>query len=170
MGDVVRRLVVVRHGKSAWPFGVPDRERPLGRRGTRDAPLMARRIADLVGTLDLAVVSPARRARETWELMAAGLEVGHVRTEPRVYHSWGTQLLDVVAELPDDAARVLVLGHEPGVSELVLTLADPADRDLRGQVGSKFPTCAAAVLVASRPWDQFAPGCAQLEAFRTPRG
>lgn len=169
MGRVVRRLVVVRHGKSAWPSGVPDRERPLGGRGSRDAPRMARSIAGLVGRIDIAVVSPARRARETWQLMAGELVVDEVRTEPRVYDAWGSQLMAVVTELPPQAATVLVLGHEPGVSELVLTLAGIGDRALRGRVSSKFPTCSVAVLSTGRAWDGFVPGCARLESFTTPR-
>ncbi len=166
----VRRLVVVRHGKSAWPLGVPDRERPLGKRGLRDAPMMGERIARLVGPLDTVVISPARRATETWQLMEVHLPHGRdVRRDARVYDSWGAQMMDVVRELPDASTTALLLGHEPGVSELVLTLATMADRALRGRVGTKFPTCAVAVLRADRAWASFRPGCADFELFTTPR-
>jgi phosphohistidine phosphatase len=166
----MRRLVVVRHGKSAWPVGVPDRERPLADRGVRDAPRMGARIGEVVGRVDLAVVSPARRARETWELLGPALgEVGEVRREPRAYDAWGEELLDVVTELPDPARTVLILAHEPGVSELVLALAAESEGPLLDRVATKFPTCGVAVLSADRPWDRFVPGCARLDSFLTPR-
>ena len=160
----------MRHAKSAWPPGVPDRARPLGPRGLRDAPRMGQRIRDLAGTVDVAVVSPTQRTQETWALI--NQEIGHtgpVITDPRIYDAWGAHMLDLVRELPDDARTVLILGHEPGVSELVLSLADHAHADLRDRVATKFPTCAVALLRADLPWSAFVPGCAALEAFTTPR-
>ncbi len=165
-----RRLVVVRHAKSAWPAGVPDRERPLGPRGQADAPRMAERIQALVGDPDVAVISPSRRTRETWALMGQRLAPGQpVRTDDRIYQAWGAHLLDVVRDMPEDAGTALVLGHEPGVSELVLDLADGRDAHLIARITAKFPTCAVAVLVAQVPWADFGPGCARLEHFATPR-
>ncbi len=165
-----RRLLVVRHAKSAWPPGVPDRDRPLGPRGLRDAPLMGRRIRELVGSVDVVMVSPTQRTQQTWALLNAELgHTGQIRTEQRIYDAWGAHMLDLVRDLPDDARTVLILGHEPGVSELVLGLAGAAHADLRDVVATKFPTCAVALLTADRPWSAFAPGCASLESFTTPR-
>jgi phosphohistidine phosphatase len=165
-----RRLIVVRHAKSAWPPGVPDRARPLGPRGLRDAPVVGRRIRELVGSVDVVVVSPAQRTQQTWALINE--ELGHsgpVLTDARVYEAWGAHMIDLVRELPVDAHTVMVLGHEPGVSELVLGLAGPARPDLRDRVATKFPTGAVAVLSAERPWSEFIRGCAALESFSTPR-
>jgi len=131
---------------------------------------MGRRIRELVGTVDVVVVSPTQRTRETWELI--NQELGHsgpVVTDPRIYDAWGAHMLDLVRDLPEDASTVMILGHEPGVSELVLSLARPAPADLRDRVATKFPTCAVALLRADRPWSAFAPGCAALETFTTPR-
>lgn len=165
-----RRLVVVRHAKSAWPAGVPDRARPLGPRGLRDAPRMGQRIAELVGSVDLVVISPSQRTRETWALVNDALgHTGPVVIDARVYEGWGSHMLDLVLELPEEAGTVLILGHEPGVSELVLTLAGTAGDDLRDRVATKFPTCAVALLTSPRPWSDFGAGCAALEAFTTPR-
>lgn len=165
-----RKLLVVRHAKSAWPAGVPDRLRPLGPRGLRDAPRMGQRIRELVGTVDVVVVSPSQRTQETWALMNEELgHAGHVVIDPRVYDAWGAHMLDLVQELPQDARSVMILGHEPGVSELVLSLAGSARDDMRSLVATKFPTCAVALLSAERPWADFAPGCAVLEAFTTPK-
>lgn len=160
----------MRHAKSAWPAGVPDRERPLGPRGQADAPRMAERIQALVGDPDVAVISPSRRTRETWALMGGQLTPAEpVRTDDRIYQAWGANLLDVVHDLPESATTALVLGHEPGVSELVLDLADGSDAHMLARITTKFPTCAVAVLVADVPWALFGPRCARVEHFATPR-
>lgn len=170
MPNATRRLVVVRHAKSAWPVGVPDNARPLGPRGRRDAPVMAQRIRDLVGTVDVVVRSPTARTGETWELMQPAIEhTGAVFIDDRIYHAWGSSMLDVVRELPDDAATALIVGHEPGVSELVLSLADGTAGELRGRVADKFPTCGVAVLAAALPWHRLSRGSTQFQAFTTPR-
>lgn len=160
----------MRHAKSAWPAGVPDSARPLGPRGLRDAPLMGRRIRELVGSVDVVVVSPTTRTRQTWDLINAELgHTGPVLTDPRVYDAWGAHMLDLVTELPQDARTAMILGHEPGVSELVLSLAGSTRDELRERVATKFPTCAVALLHAETTWAQFVPGCASLESFTTPR-
>jgi phosphohistidine phosphatase len=165
-----RRLLVVRHAKSAWPPGVPDRARPLGPRGLRDASLMGQRIRELVGSVDVVVVSPTQRTQETWTLINEDLQhTGVVQTDARIYNGWGVHMLGLVTELEPDARTALILGHEPGVSELVLSLAGSAQDDLRDRVATKFPTCALALLTATRPWSQFAAGCAELESFITPK-
>jgi phosphohistidine phosphatase len=161
---------MVRHAKSAYPPGVPDVGRPLGERGIADAPRMGARLRELVGTVDVAVVSPAERTQQTWALLAEALEpVPDVRIDDRVYREWGARLLDVVHDLPATAGTALVLGHEPGVSELVLRLADHGNRDLRDRIDLKFPTCSVAVLGLSGTWAQARPGTASLEAFLTPK-
>ncbi|MGB8021064.1 MAG: histidine phosphatase family protein [Candidatus Nanopelagicales bacterium] len=165
----MRTLVVVRHAKSSWPDGVPDPERPLGSRGRRDAPVMGKRLGELVGPIDVALISPAHRAQETWALMRPHLVVGEWRTEARVYRDWGRDVIDAIRELPDSAGSALVLGHEPGVSELVLMLSDPANPGLLSRVANKFPTCAFAVLTADQVWSGLEPSCAQLDAFSTPK-
>jgi phosphohistidine phosphatase len=136
----------------------------------RDAPRMGQRIRELVGTVDVVVVSPSQRTQETWALINDKLgHTGRVVTDPRVYDAWGAHMLDLVRELPADAGTVMILGHEPGVSELVLSLAGSARDDLRDRVATKFPTCALALLRADRAWGEFVPGCAALETFTTPK-
>lgn len=166
-----RRLVVVRHAKSAWPAGVPDRKRPLAPRGIGDAPRMGALIADRVGPIDRALVSPAVRAQQTWELLAAELgSQPDVVVDDRIYDEWGGRMLEVVRGLPDDVTTGLLVGHEPGVSRLVLALADRANETDRDRIMRKFPTCAVAVLGTDGSWYDAAAGSATLEWFRTPRG
>ncbi len=131
---------------------------------------MGRRIRELIGSIDIVVVSPTERTGQTWELMGQALgHAGPVVTDARVYHAWGTQMVEVVHGLPSEARTALVLGHEPGVSELVLTLADSTSPHLRRRVATKFPTCAVAVLRTRRQWGDLTPGSAALERFTTPK-
>lgn len=112
-------LVLLRHAKSDWDVPVGDRERPLARRGRRQAPEAGRWLAGHGPPLDLALVSPARRARETWELAAAELpEPPPVRVEEAAYAFDGDDLLEVVRALADEQGVVLV-GHNPATEELL---------------------------------------------------
>ncbi|MFI1928214.1 SixA phosphatase family protein [Streptomyces sp. NPDC020377] len=100
-GTPARRLVVLRHAKSAWPEGVPDHERPLAPRGRRDAPAAGRALAEAGCVPDLALCSTAARARGTWELAAAEWDTPPpVRLDPRLYGADVRELLEVVHETP----------------------------------------------------------------------
>ncbi|HEX9542502.1 MAG TPA: histidine phosphatase family protein, partial [Streptosporangiaceae bacterium] len=122
-GDPSRRLVLLRHAKSAWP-DVPDIERPLGKRGQRDAPRAGRWLRQAGYLPDLVVCSTSRRTRETWQLAAAELGASpSVRFEPRVYGAGTAELLDLIRETPDEVETLQVVGHEPAMRELTLLLA-----------------------------------------------
>lgn len=119
----LRRLVVLRHAKSAWPVGVPDHERPLAPRGHRDAPAAGWALAETDSLPDLAVCSTAVRARRTWELASAQWGTPPpVRYDARVYAADVPELLDVVRATPDHVRTLLLVGHNPGLEELVLDL------------------------------------------------
>jgi phosphohistidine phosphatase len=176
-----RKLVLLRHAKSAWPGG-PDHERPLARRGRRNAPLMGRwlRTADYLP--DLVLCSTARRTRETWQLAEAGLRcTGPVILDDRVYEGSAAVLLDVVRHVSPALRTVLLVGHDPALPELALMLAaagppacadagdDTSPAALLDRMRAKFPTAAVAVLEFGQRWDQLAPGSARLTGFVTPR-
>lgn len=119
-----RRLVILRHAKAASPEGVPDIERPLAERGERDAPAAGRWLADNLGTIDMALCSPAARARETWTLAAGELAATpDTRYDERIYDASAGDLLAVVQDIEDDVATAVVVGHNPGVSQLVTALS-----------------------------------------------
>lgn len=119
-----RTLILLRHAKSDWSGTSPDIDRPLAERGRAQAPLAGRWLADHVGRIDLAVVSLATRARETWELVSAQLApVPPARFDDRVYAASAGRLLDVVLEVPDDVHTVLLVGHNPGMEQLASFLA-----------------------------------------------
>lgn len=164
-------LVILRHAKSAWPPGVPDRERPLGPRGLRDAPAAGRLLAQAALLPDLVLCSPARRTRQTWELAAAELPgQTPVRFAPRLYGADAEDLLDVVRDTPAEVARLILVGHNPGLQELILLLAGEAPTPELDRIETKFPTSAVAVLSCPAPWSALAPATAMLTSFAIPRG
>jgi phosphohistidine phosphatase len=116
----VRTLIVLRHAKSDWSGGEPDEERPLAARGRRQAPESGAWLARHLDVPELAVVSPAARARATWELVAAELAVDvPVRVEDKVYAGSLRDLHEVVDSLPSEVGSVVLVGHNPGLEELV---------------------------------------------------
>ncbi|WP_225827656.1 SixA phosphatase family protein [Streptomyces naphthomycinicus] len=167
----LRRLVVLRHAKSAWPEGVGDHRRPLAPRGLRDAPAAGRALA--AGSLpDLALCSTAVRARRTWELVSAEWATPPpVRYDRRLYAADVPDLLEVVHEVPADVRTLLLVGHNPGLAELVQELAADGLDDSLERVREKFPTSAIAVLTwHGTGWPALAPGAALLTSFTVPRG
>ena len=168
-GAAARRLVLMRHAKSDWPDGVADHERPLAKRGRRDAPRIGRWLGESGYVPDAVVCSTAVRARETWALASSGLSEAvpgaspAVRYEPRVYEATVLGLLMLARELDPGWCTALVVGHNPGMAELTVGLAGPAADRLR-----EFPTAFTAVLGLPGPWADAAPGEAQLLAFTVP--
>ncbi|MHA5052961.1 SixA phosphatase family protein [Streptomyces sp. SD15] len=168
----LRRLVVLRHAKSAWPAGVADHERPLAPRGLRDAPAAGRALAEADCLPDLALCSTAVRARQTWEL--ASRQWGTpppVRLDRRLYGADVPELLAAVREVPDGIRTLLLVGHNPGLEDLVLELAGESLDDALDVVRTKFPTSAIALLdLQGGSWDELAPGTALLTGVTVPRG
>ena len=163
-----RRLVLMRHAKSDWP-DVPDQERPLAKRGRRDAPAVGRWLGETGYLPDAVVCSTARRARETWALASPALSAAapgtspEVRYEPRIYEATVLGLLMLVREFDQAWRTVLVVGHNPGLAELTVGLAGPS-----AEKPPAFPTAFVAVLGLPGAWAEAAPGEASLLAFTIP--
>ena len=168
----LRRLVVLRHAKSAWPEKVADHRRPLAPRGLRDAPAAGRALAEADCLPDLALCSTAVRARRTWELASAQWGTPPpVRYDPRLYGAAVPDLMAAVHETPREVETLLLVGHNPGLEELVLELAGDGLDDTLEQVRAKFPTSALAVLAwRGTGWPALVPGAALLTSFTVPRG
>jgi phosphohistidine phosphatase len=173
-GTPGRRLVLLRHAKSAWP-DVADHERPLAGRGRRDAPRAGRWLRQAGYVPDLVVCSTALRARQTWQLAAAELASSlPVRFEPRLYGASADDLLELVRQSPSEVETLLVVGHEPTMRELALLLAsaaadaDASDSGRLERVRLKFPTAAIAVLACAGGWSDLRPGTAGLADFAVP--
>lgn len=152
-------LILLRHGKSDWSGGEPDHERGLTGRGRRQASEAGRWLAARLPP-DLAVVSTARRTVLTWQTAAAELPTAPpARTEGRVYAASARALLEVVRALPEEARTVVLVGHNPGLEDLVGLLTDEAVR---------MPTSALAVLDLDGAWAQVSPGMAALRTSGRP--
>ncbi|QNE37316.1 SixA phosphatase family protein [Leifsonia shinshuensis] len=124
MTTIERTLLLLRHAKSDWSGSVADIDRPLAQRGRTQAPLAGRWLAGHADPIDLAIVSPARRARETWELASAELTPAPpARYDDRVYAASLATLLDIVHEIPDDVRTLALVGHNPGMEQLASLLA-----------------------------------------------
>ncbi|MCX4785132.1 MULTISPECIES: SixA phosphatase family protein [unclassified Streptomyces] len=171
MTQASARLIVLRHAKSAWPEGVPDHERPLAGRGRRDAPAAGRWLYEAQCVPDLVICSTARRTRQTWDLVAAELGAApEVVFEPRVYEASASALVSVVRDVPERRRTVLLIGHQPGVQDMVLSLAGDGDDEALTRARVKYPTAAVAVLMLPGTWARLAPGTATLTDFAVPRG
>lgn len=169
--SAARRLVLLRHAKSAWP-DVADHERPLARRGRRDAPVAGRWLRAAGQVPDRVVCSTAMRARQTWQLAAAELGASpRVSFDQRVYGAAAGELLDLARETGPRTRTLLIVGHDPAMQELALALASAraGDAGALGRVRFKFPTAAIAILEFSGTWQGLGPDQAQLTAFVVPR-
>ncbi len=155
-----RTLILLRHAKSDWSGDEDDIARPLNKRGRRQAPDTGRWLQANTASIDLAVVSPASRARTTWQLVSAELDVPPpTRIEDRIYAASTLELLGVVRQLPDDVHIAVVVGHNPGLEDLAFLLAGHR---------MSMPTAALAVMAMSGPWSAAAHSSATLTASGRP--
>jgi phosphohistidine phosphatase len=170
--ETTRRLTLLRHAKSDWP-DVPDHDRPLAKRGRKDAPRIGRWLRTHGYVPDIVICSTALRTRQTWDLVAPELNgSAEVRFEPRAYAASALTLLYLCQELPPSCDAALLIGHNPGIEELAASLGGAPE-----QAGLRFPTAAVAVFEFTGAWSTLAPGQANLLDFtipadllRTPRG
>ncbi len=160
--------MLLRHAKSDWP-DVPDRDRPLAKRGQRDAPGIGRWLRDHGYQPQIVICSAAVRTRQTWDLVAPELGgAPSVRFEPRAYAASAITLLYLVRELPAACRSALLIGHNPGVSELASNLLEAAGDQTPGAPGLRFPTAAVAVLEFGGDWADLSLARARLLAYTSP--
>jgi phosphohistidine phosphatase len=165
----VRRLHLLRHAKSSWDdASLRDRDRPLAPRGRKATKRIARWARKHDVRPQLVVTSNAVRAQETLQGVLPGLGKPEVWTEVALYAASAETLLARVRALPDEAEEAMLVGHNPGLANLVLVLAEPGK--LRERAATKFPTAALATLEADiSSWSELQPGEARLVGFVVPR-
>lgn len=157
-----RRLAILRHAKAAWPEGIPDHERPLAERGERDAPAVGRWLAENLRRIDVAVCSPAARARQTWILAAGELAATpQTRYDERIYDGSPGDLLAVVQDIDEAARTAVLIGHNPGLSQLVTALSGEQH---------ELSTSGIAVLAWSGNWADAGSVPMELAEMAKPRG
>ena len=158
-------LLICRHAKSSWlEAPLNDRERPLNKRGERDAPEMGKRLA-LRGILpDLIMTSPAVRARATAELIAVQLDypLGKLRINPGQYAATVPTLLALLGKVESQVTTLMIVGHNPEVTALANILGDLHLENI--------PTCGIVALKFSAPsWQEVTAGNGILLFFDFPK-
>lgn len=161
----------MRHAKSDWGHpGLDDYDRPLNDRGLDDAPRMGRALAASGVVPDRIVSSPARRARQTAEMVAEACGyAGPIRWDESLYGAPGSVCCEVLGRTPEKTACVLVIAHSPGVNEAAAALlAGPGRR--AGSAMIRFPTSGiVCVETTVGRWAEVGPGCGHLRWFLVPR-
>lgn len=161
-------LLLLRHAKSSYPDGVADHDRPLAPRGVREAALAGDWLRANVPAIDGVLCSTATRARQT--LSRSGIEAP-TRYAERLYGATPGMMIEQINEVSEEVTTLLVVGHEPTMSELALTLADAGGTDTSAleRISEKYPTSAIAVLAVPCGWAALEPGRATLTDFHIPR-
>ena len=134
----MKTLFLIRHAKSSWDDpALADKDRPLNDRGKRDAPKMGERLAKRGVKPDLILSSPAVRALTTAEIIAKKLDYKrkNIVVDDRLYAVAADDLLDVIRQLDDKLERVMLIGHNPELTELAHRFS--------GKI-THLPTCAVA--------------------------
>ncbi|KAB1074690.1 SixA phosphatase family protein [Methylobacterium planeticum] len=166
----MRRLILLRHAKSDRPAGVADLERPLNPRGREAAPRMGAYLAAEGLVPDHVVVSPARRTRETWDLVEGALGAIPHASVDAVYEAPASALHRVLRETPAEARSLLLVGHNPGLQDLALKLVRSGPREAMARLRTGFPTAALAVIdFEAAAWSEIGWGEGRLERFVTPK-
>jgi phosphohistidine phosphatase len=126
----MKTLILIRHAKSSWKRPeLPDRLRPLNKRGRRDAPVMGERLAKREVKPDAIISSPATRALTTAETIAR--EIGYpeedIRLDERLYGASAFEMIEIIQEIDDALDCVMLFGHNPGLTDLANDLGCEVD-------------------------------------------
>jgi phosphohistidine phosphatase len=163
----MKRLYLLRHAKSSWEDrGLEDHDRPLSPRGRRTTKLVAKYLGRERIAPALVLCSPARRTRETLDGIVAALgDDVSVRVEPELYGASDRVLLERLRAIPDAVPSAMLIGHNPAIQALALSLASSGGE--LASVERKYPTGALATLTFGGSWRELE--TAELVGFVRPR-
>jgi phosphohistidine phosphatase len=164
------RLLLLRHAKAVPFTGGGDHERPLTGRGRADAARLGAFIAGERIAPRAAVHSGSRRTGETLDIVLGKLKSdAPVSVEPRLYEASDAAFLNVLRHCPDEAAILLLVGHNPSLGETACRLAGTGDRPALLKMATKFPTSALAIIdFETDHWREIDAGAGRLVRFATP--
>ena len=171
-------LLLLRHAKSDWgDASLGDFERPLSARGLKAAPRMGEEIARRGWAPDLAFVSTAARARQTWSQVSAqlgipdaGNETVDVKFERSLYLASPQHIMSLLTGAPPETEIAIVIGHNPGIAMLAHSLAArDSDDEALLLMAAKYPTAALARYELAGRWTDLAVGTARMTHFLRPR-
>lgn len=158
----MKQLYLLRHAKSSWDdLELDDFDRPLNGRGKKAAPLIGKVIRDKGLKPDLIICSPSKRTRQTIKLVLEASELNNkIDFEDRIYEASSEQLLAVLKE-QKKADSILMVGHNPGIEELLTKLTGDYEH---------FPTAAlAAIDLDIEKWNAIAGGAGEMRWIVRPR-
>lgn len=168
----MKRLTVLRHAKSSWEDpSLDDFNRPLNETGWKAARRMGRELKLRDMHFDLVLASTAARVRETID----GLEEKYdfkvrIQFEPLIYLATEATLLSLVRALPDDISSPLLVGHNPGLERLLVSLSRDDKKGLRDRIAHKFPTCALSVVeLPAKAWGEVEPASGRISDLILPK-
>ena len=165
----VKILGLLRHAKSEWDdISTRDFDRGLNEKGRKGATLIGEHIHDHGVQWDLILASPAERVRRTIE---AALPDAEVTFDDRLYLASAETIFETVAAHANDEKRVLVIGHNPGLQEVLLELVAPSNENtLFDEAATKLPTAAYCIFECEiANWRDLDEGCGKLVHFARPR-
>ena len=169
----MKRLTLLRHAKSSWDDPVSrDFDRPLNKRGARAAVTIGQYARDHEMHFDYLIASPAVRVVETLDHFFDGYgKAIEVNWDRRIYLASSATLMDVLREAPERAESLLLVGHNPGMEDLILSLVpDDGSSVLRDDVEVKLPTASLAVMELHLDrWEELGSDNAKLVSFTRPR-
>mgnify|MGYP001817178143 FL=1 len=161
----MKTLTIFRHAKSSWDFpDLTDHDRPLNKRGKRDAPIMGERLKESGIRPSLIVSSPAVRAWKTARTVAKqiGYPVEFLQREPGLYHAGVNKLLDIIAVQDDGFNNIVIVGHNPGLTDLA--------NELVPGLTSNLPTAGfIAIRIDTDDWDLRTRQSADLLVYDYPK-
>lgn len=166
-------LLLLRHAKSSWDdSALDDFDRPLNSRGLKTAPLIGQWMMDRRLIPRLIICSGSRRTRETLGLVLPFMRGDQdIRIEDGIYNADGAHdLLGRLHSIGKEADPVMIIGHNPAMQDLVLTLSGSGDPDDLQQVATKFPTASLAeIQFTATDWAKVAAGDGTLKSLMMPR-
>ncbi len=163
------RLILLRHAKADFPADTSDHERTLTPRGLRQAEAIGQYMADHGLKPDMATVSTARRAQQTWALARAAFDAPvPQQDERRIYEATASQLLDIVQATDASVRTLLLVGHNPGFERLAGFLAGSGNAQAAARLQREYPTAGLAVIdFQAESWSAISEGSGHLEQFET---
>ncbi len=170
----MRQLLLLRHAKSSWDDrAMPDHARPLNARGQAAARAMRDAMAQLDLCPDLVLVSTARRTRDTAAALEPWPATPRVEASDDLYLASAATLLDALQAVAPAVRSVILIGHNPGLHELAMTLIGAhamtlANPDMR-RLSDGYPSGALSEFAVDGPWDTLDEGGGRLVRFLCPR-
>lgn len=168
--DAMRHILILRHAKSDWATaGMSDFERPLAARGRHAAAAMGAFMADSCPMPDVVLCSAARRAVETWHIVARQWPEAPEAVFSEELYNAATADLYMRLRQQIDAQAVLLVGHHPGFDGLAISLAADQQAEPVHKMRIKYPTAGLAHLTFDGSWSDLEPETADLVRFVRPK-